>query len=146
MNKYMFPLVLVLIGYSILGFADDSVNYGYDKSNNLIYAQKDGKKGTLNFNEDYAGNPSYFFGFFSGSPAIIADSRSLHDSTVYATLKYNGNKFTVDCLHSNVKSKKNGLLVKEGVCGLDMSPAERYADFIEKKVGEIESDMDSIDT
>ncbi|MCP3435521.1 hypothetical protein NLM65_07595 [Klebsiella variicola] len=146
MNKYILPLVLILNGYSMFGFADDSVNYEYDKSNNIIYAQKDGKKGMLKFNEDYTGNPSYSFVFFSDSPAIIADSRSLHDSTVYATLKYSGNKFTIDCLYSNIKSKKNGVLIKEGVCGLDMAPAERYADFIEEKVGEVEGDMDSIDT
>lgn len=64
MNKYILPLVLILNGYSMFGFADDSVNYEYDKSNNIIYAQKDGKKGMLKFNEDYTGNPSYYFGFF----------------------------------------------------------------------------------
>lgn len=133
-------------GCSMLSFADSSVSYGYDKLNNLIYAQKDGKKHALKFNEDYAGNLSYLFDFFSGSPAIIADSRSLHDSTVYATLKYSENKFIIDCLYLSVKSKKNGILAKEGVCSLDMSPAKNYANFIEGKVGKTESDIDSIDT
>ncbi|HCI5985575.1 TPA: hypothetical protein NPN85_004565, partial [Klebsiella quasipneumoniae subsp. quasipneumoniae] len=100
----------------------------------------------LKFNEDYTGNPSYLFDFFSGSPAIVVDSRSLHDSTVYATLKYDGNKFLIDCLYLNVKNKKNGILVKEGECNLDMSPVEGYADFIEKKVSKTKYDMDSIDT
>ncbi|HCI6990151.1 TPA: hypothetical protein NPQ05_002611, partial [Klebsiella quasipneumoniae subsp. quasipneumoniae] len=86
------------------------------------------------------------FDFFSGSPAIVVDSRSLHDSTVYATLKYDGSKFLIDCLYLNVKNKKNGILVKEGECNLDMSPVEGYADFIEKKVGKTKYDMDSIDT
>lgn len=130
----------------MLSFADGSINYGYDKSNHLIYAKKDGKEDVLKFIEDYTGNPSYSFDFFSGSPAIIADSRSLHDSTVYATLKYNDNKFIIDCLYLNVKSKKNGVLVKKGFCSLDMSPAKNYADFIEEKVGKTEDDMDSIDT
>ncbi|WP_407261721.1 hypothetical protein [Klebsiella quasipneumoniae] len=98
----------------MLSFADGSVTYGYDQSNNLIYAKKDGRENVLKFNEDYTGNPSYLFDFFSGSPAIVVDSRSLHDSTVYATLKYDGNKFLIDCLYLNVKNKKNGILVKRG--------------------------------
>jgi hypothetical protein len=44
MNKYIFLLVFFLSGCSMLSFADGSINYGYDKSNNLIYAKKDGKK------------------------------------------------------------------------------------------------------
>ena len=93
MSKYIISLMFFLYVYSMCSFADDSVSYGYDKSNGLIYAQVDGKKDVMMFSEDYLGNPSYAFDFFSDSPAIIADSRSLHDSTVYATLKYKENKF-----------------------------------------------------
>lgn len=146
MNKCIFFIGIFFSGCSMLSFADGSVTYGYDQSNNLIYAKKDGRENVLKFNEDYTGNPSYLFDFFSGSPAIVVDSRSLHDSTVYATLKYDGNKFLIDCLYLNVKNKKNGILVKEGVCNLDMSPVEGYADFIEKKVSKTKYDMDSIDT
>lgn len=56
--------LLSLSGHSIVSFADEPVNYGYDKVNNVIYAQKNGKKGLLNFTEDYTGNPSYSFDFF----------------------------------------------------------------------------------
>ena len=42
----------------MLSFADGSINYGYDKSNHLIYAKKDGKEDVLKFIEDYTGNPS----------------------------------------------------------------------------------------
>ncbi|EOI3446256.1 hypothetical protein ACMSWW_004337 [Cronobacter turicensis] len=148
MNKRVFMLMLmfVLSGYSIISFADNSLSYGYDKKNNVIYALKDEKKETIKFNEDYLGNPSYTFAFFSGAPAIVADSRSLHDSTVYATLKYSNNKFVIDCLYSDIKSKKNGVVVKEGVCGLEMSPAEKYSDFIDGQITKTEDDMDSIDT
>ncbi|WP_407301004.1 hypothetical protein [Klebsiella quasipneumoniae] len=48
----------------MLSFADGSVTYGYDQSNNLIYAKKDGRENVLKFNEDYTGNPSYLFDFF----------------------------------------------------------------------------------
>ncbi|HDK6221888.1 TPA: hypothetical protein M2P66_002012 [Klebsiella quasipneumoniae] len=146
MNKCIFFIGVFFSGCPMLSFADGSVTYGYDQSNNLIYAKKDGRENVLKFNEDYTGNPSYLFDFFSGSPAIVVDSRSLHDSTVYATLKYDGSKFLIDCLYLNVKNKKNGILVKEGECKLDMSPVEGYADFIEKKVGKTKYDMDSIDT
>jgi hypothetical protein len=64
MNKYIFLLVFFLSGCSMLSFADGSINYGYDKSNNLIYAKKDGKEDVLKFIEDYTGNPSYSFDFF----------------------------------------------------------------------------------
>lgn len=146
MNKSIYMLLLSLSGCSMASFADAPIIYGYDKVNNVIYAQKNDEKGMLNFTEDYTGNPSYFFDFFSNTPAIIADSRSLHDSTVYATLRYSNNKFFIDCLYSNIKSKKNGILVKEGICDLDKSPAEKYMDFIGEKIEEIENDMDAYDT
>lgn len=146
MNKCIYLFLLSLSGHSIVSFADEPVNYGYDKVNNVIYAQKNGKKGLLNFTEDYTGNPSYLFDFFSDSPAIIADSRSLHDSTVYATLRYSNNKFFINCLYTNIKSKKNGIIVKEGFCGLDNTPAEKYMDFIDEKIGKIEDNMDAYDT
>ncbi len=139
-------LIVASLGHSTVSFSKDTVMYGYDKSNNEIYAQKGNKKETLKFKEDYTGNPSYLFDFFSGAPAIIADGRSLHDSTVYATLNYTTDKFIIDCLHSNVKSKKNGVLVKEGICGLDLSPLEKYPSYIDEKVSEIEDDMDTTDT
>lgn len=145
MKKHICLLTLTLSGYSMIGFADDSISYGYDKANHIIYAQKNGRKETLKFIEDYIGNPSYSFDFFSGIPAIIVDSRSLHDSTVYATLVYN-NKFVIDCLYLNIKSKKNGVLVKEGVCELEKSPAEEYSYFIDENIRITEEDMDSIDT
>lgn len=139
-------LLLSLSGCSTASFADEPITYGYDKVNNVIYAQKNDEKGMLNFAEDYTGNPSYLFGFFSNAPAIIADSRSLHDSTVYATLRYSNNKFLIDCLYSNIKSKKNGILVKEGTCYLDKSPAEKYTNFIDEEVEKTGSDMDAFDT
>ncbi|WP_151995159.1 hypothetical protein [Buttiauxella massiliensis] len=147
MNKnFLMLLMVVIVSHSTISQANDAVMYGYDKSNDEIYAQKGNNKIILKFEENYTENPSYSFDFFSGTPAIIADGRSLHDSTVYATLKYTNDKFIIDCLYSNVKSKKNGVLVKEGVCGLEFSPPEKYSDYIDKKVNEIEVNMDSTDT
>jgi len=139
-------IALILMSHSIATFAQSSVVYGYDKSSREIYAENNDKKEELKFEEDYTGNPSYSFDFFSGAPSIIADGRSLHDTTTYATLKYNGEQFIIDCLYLDIKSKMNGVLVKEGFCGLNIPTPEKYSYHIDNKVDEIERDMDLIDT
>jgi hypothetical protein len=138
--------MVVLIGSSTAGFTKEVVKYGYDKSAHEIYALVGNEKRTLSFEEDYTGNPSYSFDFFSGVPAIIMDSQSLHDSTVYATLNYDNNNFHIDCLYYNIKSKKNGVLTKEGKCGLNIPSPENYVDYIDQKVSDTENNMDSTDT
>ncbi len=146
MKKYMVMLVVILTSYSIIAFSKEEIVYGYDKPKNEIYAFKGSQKGVLKFEEKYTGNPSYFFDFFSGAPAIIVDGRSLHDITVYATLNYVNNEFNINCLYYNIKSKRNGVLVKEGVCGLNISTQENYLDYIDNKVNQVENAMDSPDT
>lgn len=142
----MLVLVVGLASYSMTGFAESSILYGYDRVNHEIYAKNKNNKRSFKFKEDYTGNPSYWFDFFSGIPAIVADSHSLHDSTVYATLDYANNEFKIDCLYYNIKSKRNGLLVKEGVCGLNLPAPEKHAEYIDKKVNSVEDDMDIVDT
>ncbi|EOJ6003262.1 hypothetical protein ACM36D_004183 [Cronobacter sakazakii] len=88
----------------------------------------------MKFFEGLTGNPSYSFGFFSKAPAMITDGRSLHEFTNHTTLIYKDDQFIIDCFYSNVKSKNNGLLVKEGVCGLGISQVERYSDLISDRV------------
>ncbi|NCH70815.1 hypothetical protein [Cronobacter dublinensis] len=139
-------VVVLLSGFPAYGMADGVVKYVYDKDSGQIYVKDKEKKKTLKFNEDYTGNPSYLFSYFSSAPAIISDGRSLHDFTVYATLKYSNNEFLIDCLYANVKSKLNGILVKEGVCDLGISQPEQYSSLINEKVNSIEGDMDTIDT
>ncbi|WP_252145880.1 hypothetical protein [Yokenella regensburgei] len=142
----MMLFMIPLLSFSIVGGAEESVNFGYDKPKREIYAESGGKKSVLGFEEDYTGNPTYAFDFFSNSPAIISDGQSLHDYTVYVTLNHSEGKFSIDCLYYNIKSKRNGLLVKEGRCGLNASSAEKYSDYIDKKVNEVENDMDATDT
>ncbi|ELY2853992.1 hypothetical protein SMC92_000999 [Cronobacter dublinensis] len=144
-------IIRLIVGVLLSGFpayclADGVVKYGYDRDSSQIYFKDKEKKKILKFNEDYTGNPSYLFGYFSSAPAIISDGRSLHDFTVYATLKYSNNEFLIDCLYANVKSKLNGILVKEGVCDLGISQPEQYSSLINEKVNSIEGDMDTIDT
>lgn len=38
------------------------------------------------------------------------------------------------------------MLVKEGVCGLNIPSPEKYPDYIDQKINEVEEDMDSADT
>ncbi|MFG3914081.1 hypothetical protein ACGIYS_21065 [Cronobacter dublinensis] len=139
-------VVVLLSGFPAYCMADGVVKYGYDRDSGQIYVKDKGNKKTLKFNEDYTGNPSYLFGYFSSAPAIISDGRSLHDFTVYATLKYSNNEIVIDCLYANVKSKLNGILVKEGVCDLGISQPDQYSSLINEKVNSIEDDMDTIDT
>ena len=125
---------------------DSEVKYGYDKSNHEIYATIGSIKKALKFKVDYISNPSYSFDFFSNSPAIVTDGRSLHDFTIYTTLNYSNSNFYVDCFYYNIKSKQNGMLVKEGICGLNKIIPVNYADYIEEKVTNVENDLDSFDT
>lgn len=146
MKKYTFFLVGLLSLIPTTSWSEGKAVFGYDKHNEQIYAKNGNERATLNFEEDYTGNPAYAFDFFHGRPAIIADSRSLHDSTTYAVLGYREGKFSIDCLYYKIKSKQNGLLIKEGVCGLKNDDASNYQNVIDEKINGVESDMDSIDT
>lgn len=146
MSKYTFFIVSLLFVIPTVSWSEGKVVFGYDKHNEQIYAKDGNERATLNFEEDYTGNPAYAFDFFHGLPAIIADGRSLHDSTTYAVLDYREGKFSIDCLYYKIKSKQNGLLIKEGVCGLNERDVGNYQDVIDEKINGVESDMDSIDT
>lgn len=146
MRRCICVLMFLLISFSFFCMADNLIDYGYDKVTSEIYAKSESEKGVMRFVEDLTGNPSYSFVFFSKAPAILADGRSLHDFTIYTTLKYTDNKFIIDCIYSNIKSKKNGLLIKKGECGLAIAQAEKYSDVINDRIDELENDMDSIDT
>lgn len=146
MDKYILFLAILLGVTPMVVLATEDVVYGYDKSNNKIYAKVGNTKATLNFEEDYTGNPAYVFDFFYGLPAIIADSRSLHDLTTYAILNYREKKFNIDCIYYEIKSKQNGLFLKEGICGLNEINVGNYQDIINEKTSDVVSDMDSVDT
>lgn len=146
MNMCIFFLAIFISVVPTVSWTAENVLFGYDKSNNQIYAKNGNEKSTLNFEEDYTGNPAYAFGFFHGFPAIVADGRSLHDSTTYAVLGYREGKFSIDCLYYRVKSKQNGLFIKEGVCGLNENEVGNYQHVIDKKINGVENYMDSVDT
>lgn len=126
--------------------ATANVVYGYDKNNHQIFAKNGNEITTFHFKEDYAGNPVYTFDFFYGLPAIIADSRSLHDWTTYATLSFRDKKFNIDCLYYKLKSKHNGVFTKEAICGLNESNVANYHDIIDEKINDVEGVIDSVDT
>ncbi|WP_416260556.1 hypothetical protein [Gibbsiella quercinecans] len=128
----------------VVALVAGNVIYGYDKSNHQIFAKDGNEKATLNFEEDYTGNPAYAFDFFHGLPAIIADNRSLHDSTTYAVLNYR-KKINIDCLYYKIKSKKNGVFTKEGICGLNEGNVVDYQRIIDEKINYVENNMDSVD-
>lgn len=126
--------------------AEEKVTYEYNKLKNEIYAKSENELGVLKFQEDYTGNPAYSFGYFTDYPAIIVDGRALHDSTVYATLKYSKGSFQFSCLYFSIKSKRNGISTKEGACELNMSLSENYLSDIENRTSDLENKIDAIDT
>lgn len=146
MNKYKMILTSVAAFYCPLCLAINETKYGYDSINSEIYAINGNIKKTLNFEINHIGNPSYSFGFFSNSPAIIADGRSLHDFTAYTTLKLSNFEFYIDCIYYNVKSKQTGMLIKEGLCGLNAPAPQNYTKYIEEAVTSIENKIDIPDT
>ncbi|CAK9886244.1 MAG: hypothetical protein XXXJIFNMEKO3_02672 [Candidatus Erwinia impunctatus] len=113
MNKYFFSVIILIdvIPFFVLG--KESAVYGYDKSLNKVYVKDGGEITTFTFQENDARNPAYGFDFFYGFPAIISDSRSLHDSTTYASLTYREKKINIDCFFYEVKSKQNGIFLKK---------------------------------
>lgn len=148
MNKYRITLSLAPVFFSSLCAASDrnQITYGYDETNSEIYAINGNIKNTLKFDIDYTGNLSYYFDFLSDSPAIVSDGRSLHDFTTYTILNFNIHDFYIDCFYYNIKSKQNGLLVKNGVYGLNKILHLNYAKYIEEIVTDIEKDIDTLDT
>lgn len=97
MRKKIF--FFVIVGCSSPSLASESnIKYEYNKSSNEIYAESGSEKGSMKFEEDNTGNPSYSFDYFSGAPAIITDGRSLHDYTTYATLSYKNQNFYYEFL------------------------------------------------
>lgn len=148
MNKCKIILSCILVCYSVFCYAgnEHGITYGYDKLNSEIYAVSGDTRKTLKFKMDYTGNPSYSFDFFSNAPAIVTDGRSLHDFTIYTTLNYNKRNFHIDCLYYEIKSKQNGILVKEGLCGLNKDMPANYDDYIGKEVDNIDESIDALDT
>lgn len=118
----------------------------YNKNNDKIYAVIDGNKITLPFHSDFHGNPSTVLGMFNGTPSLEMSARSIHDYTVYATIIYSGGLFNIDCMYYDLKSKTNGLGIKYGECGLGAPVNDDVNDYIENKVDENFSKLDSIDT
>ncbi|EIC8291550.1 hypothetical protein R8174_001511 [Salmonella enterica] len=54
--------------------------------------------------------------------------------------------FYVNCLYFNIKGKQNGVLVKEGICGLNRIIPVNYTAYIEGVITDIENNIDSLDT
>jgi len=146
MYKILFFSLVAISINPLLSVAADNIEYGYDRINKQIFAKDGSAESTLRFEEDYTGNPTYGFSYFNGRPAIVADSRSLYDSTVYAVLNYRNSQLELDCLYIDMKSKINGISVKEGSCGLKDKEPEKYKDIIDRNVSSIQARIDSIDT
>lgn len=68
---------------------------------------------------------------FDGSKALRYEnlaSRSAFEA--YFTLSRRGNDLLVDCIYTNVRNERNGILINKAVCGLDRPLTEDYEELV----------------
>lgn len=74
----------------------------------------------LVFRERDEGNTSYFFDYFGGYPSIVHDNDSLDSYSTYLVIEKTQGSFGADCLYADLKSSSNGIMAKDGRCGLGL--------------------------
>ena len=89
----------------------------YDKNSQQIKSG-DGRL-FLKFEEHDEGNASYYFDYFEGKPSVVHDSDSLDSYSAFSVIERDGVNFKVNCIYADFKSGRNGIVSKEGLCGLD---------------------------
>ncbi|VEB98103.1 Uncharacterised protein [Cedecea lapagei] len=89
----------------------------YDKG--LQQIKSDDGRSFLKFEERDEGNTSYYFDYFGGKPSVVHDSDSLDSYSVFSVIERDDINFRVNCIYVDFKSGSNGVVSKEGLCGLD---------------------------
>lgn len=90
----------------------------YDKAGQKITSSD--SKAFIKFEERDEGNTSYFFDYFAGNPAIVHDNDSLDSYSLYSVVEKKQNGFEINCAYVDLKSGSNGVVSKDGRCGLTM--------------------------
>ncbi|WP_395489246.1 hypothetical protein ACG1VR_15385 [Cedecea davisae] len=96
---------------------DTGSKLSYDKD--LKQIRSDDGRSFLNFEEREEGNASYYFDYFGGKPSVVHDSDSLDSYSVFSVIERDDINFRVNCIYADFKSGSNGVVSKEGLCGLD---------------------------
>ncbi|MEB2416471.1 hypothetical protein [Citrobacter sp. R-1.5.2] len=119
MKKASAFIVGFFICSSSVAFAvnDASSNLSYDKNSQQI--KSDDGRSFLKFEEQDEGNTSYYFDYFGGKPSVVHDSDSLDSYSVFSVIERDGINFKINCIYADFKSGNNGVVSKEGLCGID---------------------------
>jgi len=102
--------------------ADETPGLSYDKNSKTIKSS-DGAS-SIKFEERDEGNSSYYFDYFGGLPSIVHDSDSLDSYSVYSIIDYGQREPDIKCIYVDFKNGSNGIMSKEGRCGLDLKGTE----------------------
>lgn len=131
MNKYFVKIILIFF-FVFNSSAGAVVKYTYDKNSGNIKAEEAGSAHVINFNAINQSNFNGWVEFIGEKPAIVYDNNSVMNYSTYVMLGFNKDGFFIDCIYLDVRSGYNGVLSKEGVCGLskpisgDFSKYEEY--------------------
>lgn len=119
MKKINAFIASFIICSSSVAFAanDTSSKLSYDKNSQQI--KSDDGQSFLKFEERDEGNTSYYFDYFGGKPAVVHDSDSLDSYSVFSVIERDNTNFKINCIYADFKSGSNGVVSKEGRCGLD---------------------------
>lgn len=101
----------------VFAVADTGSKIYYDKNSQQIKSDND--RSFLKFEEQDEGNTSYYFDYFGGKPSVVHDSNSLDSYSVFSVIERDNINFRINCIYAEFKSGKNGIVSKEGFCGLD---------------------------
>lgn len=96
---------------------DTGSKLSYDKNSQQI--KSDGGRSFLKFEEQDEGNTSYYFDYFGGKPSVVHDSDSSDSYSVFSVIERDNINFRINCIYADFKSGSNGIVSKEGLCGLD---------------------------
>ncbi|WP_253380297.1 hypothetical protein [unidentified bacterial endosymbiont] len=96
---------------------DTGSKLSYDKG--LQQIKSDDGRSFLKFEERDEGNAAYYFDYFGGRSAVVHDSDSLDSYSVFSVIERDNINFRINCIYADFKSGNNGIVSKEGLCGLD---------------------------
>ncbi|WP_338463797.1 hypothetical protein [Franconibacter daqui] len=96
---------------------DTGSKLSYDKG--LQQIKSDDGRSFLKFEERDEGNAAYYFDYFGGNSAVVHDSDSLDSYSVFSVIEPDNINFRINCIYADFKSGRNGIVSKEGLCGLD---------------------------
>jgi len=116
--NFLFFNALIISSGIACATADLAPNLSYSKVEQKI--KSNDKNSFIFFRERDEGNTSYFFDYFGGYPSIVHDNDSLDSYSTYLVIEKTQGGFEADCLYSDRKSGSNGLMAKDGRCGLGL--------------------------